>query len=62
MTVSELKELLNEIPDEREILFCPDNSDYVEDIRDIKRKFVRSMWGNDFEAFVIRSDGQTGSI
>lgn len=62
MTVGELKELLEGYVDNTQVVFLPDNSDYVEDIRGLKRKTISSMWGNDFEAVVIRSDGQAGSI
>ena len=63
MTKSELINLLKDLPDDREIDFKPSMSSYGEDISDnVKRRMITSMWGNDFEAYVICSDGQTGSI
>ena len=62
MTAKELKELLEDIPDNTQVVFKPQNSDYVEDFTDtIKRKMITSFWGNDFETFVISGE-QTGSI
>ena len=62
MTVLELKELLNSLPDNAQIVFKPENSHYVEDFTDTaRRKMVTSMWGNDFEAFVLYGE-QAGSI
>ena len=62
MTVAELKDLLNSLPDNAQIVFNPENSDYVEDFTESARhKMVTSMWGNDFEAFVLYGE-QIGSI
>lgn len=62
MTVKELKELLNSLPDDKEVVFKPQMSSYVEDFTDTaRRKMVTSMWGNDFEAFVIYGE-QVGGI
>lgn len=62
MTAKELKELLKDIPDNTQVVFKPQNSDYVEDFTDtIKRKMITSFWGNDFEAFVIDGE-QTGRV
>lgn len=63
MTKKELINLLKDLPDDREIVFKPSMSSYVEDISDnVKRRMITSLWGNDFEAFVISSDGQVGSV
>ena len=62
MTVQTLRELLSTLPDNTQIVFKPDNSDYVEDFVSVKRRMIKSFWGNDFEAFVLISDGQAGSI
>lgn len=63
MTVKELKAILDEIPQNMEIVFKPQNSDYVEDFSSsYKTKEVRSFWGSDFNSIVICSDGQAGMI
>ena len=62
MDVKTLKELLSTLPENTQIVFKPDNSDYVEDFDRVKRRMIKSFWGNDFEAFVLVSDGQAGRI
>ena len=62
MTVKDLRELLATLPDNTQIVFKPENSDYVEDFDRYKRKMIKSFWGNDFEAFVMISDGQAGCV
>lgn len=62
MTVKTLRELLSTLPDNTQIVFKPDNSDYVEDFVSVKKRMIKSFWGNDFEAFVLISDGQAGRI
>ena len=62
MTVSELKELLNELPDEREIVFKTFNEGIVDDLQDIKKMMIKGVYGNEFEAYVIRSYGLAGEI
>lgn len=63
MTVYELKCWLEEFPDEdTRIVFKPENSDYVDDIKDVKKKIITSMWSDDYEAYVIGSAGKVGSV
>ena len=62
MTVSELKALLNDLPDDREIVFQTFNEPLVDDLYDIKKKMISGVNGNEFEAYVISSDGLAGEI
>lgn len=62
MTVKELIEFLQGLPEESQVVFKPENSDYVEDFTiTARRKMIRSMFGNDFEAHVIYGE-QAGRI
>lgn len=63
MTVKELKSILDEIPQNMEIVFKPQNSDYVEDFSpNYKTKEVRRFWGADSNMIILCSDGQIGMI
>lgn len=64
MTVGELKDLLNDInDDEMEVVFQPENSDYVEDFStSVDICAIRAFWGDDFEAAVLVSGGQIGGV
>ena len=63
MTVGELKDVLSLYDNDSEIVFKPDNSDYVEDFSDtVRTKIVRCFYGSDDRSLVIMSDGQIGMI
>lgn len=62
MTVSELMNKLDRLDPEATIVVKPPNSNYASHIRGIRGAEIHSMWGPDFEAFVITCGEQTGSV
>lgn len=64
MTIGELKDILNGYDDNDKVLFKPANSSYyVEAISHATGKNVNPFWGNkDYNAVVLISDGQVGSV
>ena len=62
MTARELKDLLADVSDNTQVVFKPQNSDYVEGFTEVvKRKRITAFWGKDFEAYVINGE-QTGRV
>lgn len=61
MTVKELKEMLNIFDDDKEVVFKPQNSDYVYKPTHACTHEVRKFWGQDTHSVVICTE-QTGSI
>jgi hypothetical protein len=64
MKVRELISILEDLNPNSEICFRPENSSYVEDFSERFRGDVEisAFWGKDYEATVIMSGGQVGSI
>ena len=64
MKVRELISILENLNQDSEICFRPENSSYVEDFSERTRENIeiRAFWGKDYEATVIVSGGQVGSI
>ena len=64
MKVRELISILENLNQDSEIRFRPENSSYVEDFSERTRENIeiRAFWGKDYEATVIVSGGQVGSI
>lgn len=63
MTVGRLKVMLEEYDDDKEIVFQPTNSIYVEIIGGIEENGgVAAFYGKDFKALVLTSDGQCGAV
>jgi len=63
MIVKELKQMLEEVDENMEVVFGPENSDYLEDFGEIIPKVkIGSFWGDDYQAVAIVSGGQVGSV
>lgn len=64
MTVGELINLLERLDEDKEIVIKASNSDYVDEIRDYISGTVnvRSMRGNDFDAYVLTGNEQIGMV
>lgn len=63
MTVRELKDLLSSFDDDMEVCFKPSNSYYAESISDYGQESeIHAFYGKDFNAVVIGSSGQVGSV
>ena len=61
MTIRELINELQEYDENIEIVFNPENSDYVDSPRSIQKKEVRAFWGKDYKAIVIKGE-QVGMV
>lgn len=63
MRVGELIELLSNYDEDMQIVFRPQNSDYVELFSDdVEEMEVRRFYGEPRDYLVIDSDGQVGMV
>ena len=63
MTVRELIEMLENCPEDMEIVVQGSNSDYAEEIDRARRGYgVRAYYGDDYEAVVLTCEGQVGAV
>ncbi len=64
MKVRDLVEILENLPQEDEIYFLPENSNYPEDFGyGVRRNMeIRAFWGSDFKGTIMYSEGQVGGI
>ena len=64
MTIRELKEILEDFRDDDIVVFKPERSDYVEDFSNeaYENYEVRAFYGDNYNAVVLCSGGQTGAI
>lgn len=64
MKVRDLVEILENLPQEDQIYFCPTNSSYPEEFScEVRRNVeIRAFWGSDFEATILYSEGQVGGL
>ena len=64
MKVRELIDVLENLDYDSEVYFKPENSSYVEDFSSMVRKTisVRAFYGDDFNAYVMISNGQIGQV
>lgn len=62
MTIKELKDILYDYDDNDNVLIKPANSSYVEAIAGASGMNVNPFWSDDFNAVVLLSDGQVGSV
>ena len=61
MTIRELKEMLDDYDEDKEVVFKPDNSNYVYNPTYSHTHDVRTFWGKDFHGVIIHTE-QIGSI
>lgn len=62
MTVRELIDELECLNEDAEIVIQVSNSSYPESIRAISYQTIRSFYGNDIEAYIIKGDEQIGMV
>ena len=63
MTVGNLIAILEGYDEDKEIVFKPVNSDYVESFGyDISERNIRPFWGENREAYIIEASEQIGMV
>ena len=64
MTIRELKEILASFDDNAIVVIKPSNTRYVESVNEygIKTRDITAFYGDDFNAVVISTGEQLGSI
>ena len=64
MKVRELISMLENVSQDADVFFKPQNSSYPEEFDNNIRENVtiRAFWGNDFTGTIITSGGQVGGI
>ena len=63
MTVGELIAVLEGYDENKEIVFRPMNSDYVESFSyDISENDMRAFWGEDRDVLVVTASDQIGMV